>query len=124
MNTSLGEPNLIAITFFLVFIGLSLGITIWASRKTRTLDHFYTAGRSVTRVEPPSTRYRTDQPGNFLRLAVPENWEQVARSDGGVTYAPDAFDEKGDYRNEADTLFRRIGAEMAPEDAPPMAGPK
>jgi hypothetical protein len=41
-----------------------------------------------------------------------------------VTYAPEAFDEKGDYRNEADTLFRRIGAEMAPEDAPPMAGPK
>ena len=48
-----------------------------------------TAGRSVVRVEPPSTRYRTDQPGNFLRLAVPENWDQVARSDSGVTYAPD-----------------------------------
>ncbi len=41
-----------------------------------------------------------------------------------VTYAPEAFDDQGDYRNEADTLFRRIGAEMAPEDAPPMAGPK
>jgi predicted Zn-dependent protease len=48
-----------------------------------------TAGRSVARVEAPSTRYRTDQPGNFLRLAVPDNWDMVARSDGGVTYAPD-----------------------------------
>jgi cation/acetate symporter len=49
--SSLGEPNLVAITFFLVFIGLSLGITIWASRKTRTADHFYTAGRSVTALQ-------------------------------------------------------------------------
>jgi CubicO group peptidase (beta-lactamase class C family) len=36
-----------------------------------------------------------------------------------VTYAPEAFDENGDYVNAADTLFRRIGAELAPEDAPP-----
>ena len=48
---SLGEPNLIAITFFLVFIGLSLGITVWAARRTRTADHFYTAGRSVTALQ-------------------------------------------------------------------------
>ncbi|BBX98485.1 serine hydrolase domain-containing protein [Mycobacterium lacus] len=37
-----------------------------------------------------------------------------------VTYAPDAFDEQGNSRNEADTLFRKIGAEVAPNDAPPM----
>jgi cation/acetate symporter len=43
-----GEPNVTAIVFFLVFIALSLGITIWASRKTRTTDQFYAAGRSVT----------------------------------------------------------------------------
>jgi beta-barrel assembly-enhancing protease len=48
-----------------------------------------TGGRAVTRVEAPSTRYRTDQPGNFLRIAIPDNWEQVSRSDAGVTYAPD-----------------------------------
>jgi CubicO group peptidase (beta-lactamase class C family) len=41
-----------------------------------------------------------------------------------VTFAPQAFDDQGDYRNEADTLFRRIGAELAPEDAPPMPPPK
>jgi CubicO group peptidase (beta-lactamase class C family) len=37
-----------------------------------------------------------------------------------ATYAPEAFDDQGDYRNEADPLFRRIGAELAPDDAPPM----
>jgi CubicO group peptidase (beta-lactamase class C family) len=36
-----------------------------------------------------------------------------------VTYAPEAFDDQGNYDNEADTLFRRIGAELAPDDAPP-----
>jgi CubicO group peptidase (beta-lactamase class C family) len=37
-----------------------------------------------------------------------------------VTYAPEAFDDNGDYANAAEMLFRKIGAEMAPEDAPPM----
>ena len=49
--TSLGEPNAIAITFFLLFIVLSLGITVWAARKTRTTDQFYAAGRSVTSLQ-------------------------------------------------------------------------
>lgn len=32
-----------------------------------------------------------------------------------------AFDDRGgDYSNEAEALFREIGAEMAPDDAPPM----
>jgi hypothetical protein len=37
-----------------------------------------------------------------------------------VTYQPEAFDDQGNYRNEADTLFRRIATELAPDDAPPM----
>jgi CubicO group peptidase (beta-lactamase class C family) len=37
-----------------------------------------------------------------------------------VTYQPEAFDDQGNYRNEADTLFRRIAAELAPDDAPPI----
>jgi cation/acetate symporter len=49
--TSMGEPNAIAITFFLLFIALSLGITVWAARKTRTTDQFYAAGRSVTALQ-------------------------------------------------------------------------
>lgn len=41
-----------------------------------------------------------------------------------VTYRPEAFDDRGDYRNEAETLFRRIGAELAPDDAPPVRTPR
>jgi len=48
MTSAIGEPNLTAIAFFGLFIVLSLGITVWASRRTRTADHFYAAGRSVT----------------------------------------------------------------------------
>src|SRR5688500_15232599 len=48
VTSSLGEPNLTAIVFFIGFIALSLGITVWAARKTRTTDQFYAAGRSVT----------------------------------------------------------------------------
>jgi CubicO group peptidase (beta-lactamase class C family) len=36
-----------------------------------------------------------------------------------VTYEPEAFDEQGNYVNAADVLFRAIGRELAPEDAPP-----
>jgi CubicO group peptidase (beta-lactamase class C family) len=36
-----------------------------------------------------------------------------------VTYRPEAFDEQGNYVNAADELFRRVGAELAPDDAPP-----
>ena len=41
-----------------------------------------------------------------------------------ATYAPEAFDDQGNYRNDADTLFRRIGDELAPDDAPPLPPPK
>lgn len=36
-----------------------------------------------------------------------------------VTYEPAAFDNQGNYRNEAETLFRNIGTVLAPADAPP-----
>jgi len=38
-----------------------------------------------------------------------------------VTYAPEAFDSQGNYANSNDTLFRLIGAYMAPDEAPPPA---
>jgi CubicO group peptidase (beta-lactamase class C family) len=41
-----------------------------------------------------------------------------------TTYAPEAFDDQGNYRNEADTVFRKVATELAPEDAPPMPAPK
>jgi len=40
------------------------------------------------------------------------------------TYLPEAFDDQGNYINAADTLFRKIGAVMAPDDAPPVPAPK
>jgi cation/acetate symporter len=51
LSSALGEPNVTAVVCFLLFIGLSLGVTVWASRRTRTTDHFYTAGRSVTALQ-------------------------------------------------------------------------
>jgi CubicO group peptidase (beta-lactamase class C family) len=37
-----------------------------------------------------------------------------------VTYAPEAFDDQGNYTNQADILFRKIAAALVPNDAPPM----
>jgi CubicO group peptidase (beta-lactamase class C family) len=37
-----------------------------------------------------------------------------------VTYQPEAFDDQGNYVNAADALFRRIGAALAPDHAPPV----
>ena len=57
-----------------------------------------TSGRATRRtvnVEPPSTRFRTFSPSNFLRVSVPANWEQVSTG-GGVTYAPDGGFVQGD----------------------------
>jgi len=34
--------------FFFIFIVLSLGVTYVAARRTRSADHFYTAGGGVT----------------------------------------------------------------------------
>ena len=48
MTTALGEPNASAIAGFLLFIGLSRGITWWAARRTRSAEHFYAAGRSIS----------------------------------------------------------------------------
>src|SRR3974377_1747386 len=42
------RSNLLAILFFFVFIALTLGITYWAARRTKTTEHFYAAGHGVT----------------------------------------------------------------------------
>jgi len=46
--SSLGTPNVTAIVFFFVFIALTLGITGWAARKTKTTSEFFAAGSKVT----------------------------------------------------------------------------
>ena len=43
-----GEPNTLAIVFFVFFVAIALGITWWAVRRTKTTDHFYAAGHSIT----------------------------------------------------------------------------
>src|SRR5689334_19340580 len=42
------QPNMIAMAFFAIIIGLSLVITWFAARRTRSTEAFYAAGRSVT----------------------------------------------------------------------------
>ncbi|HEU5039649.1 MAG TPA: sodium/solute symporter [Gemmatimonadales bacterium] len=47
-ETAIGQPNAVAMGFFFVFISITLGITWWAAGRTRTTEHFYAAGRSVS----------------------------------------------------------------------------
>ena len=47
-QSALGSPNPTAIAGFLLFVSATLAITYWASRRTKTTEHFYTAGRSIT----------------------------------------------------------------------------
>src|SRR6266542_2904640 len=37
-----------SLVMFVVFIAITLGITYWASRRTKTTTEFYAAGRSIT----------------------------------------------------------------------------
>ncbi|MBY0509141.1 MAG: sodium/solute symporter [Rhodospirillaceae bacterium] len=48
MNTAIGEPNVTAIIFFFIFVALTLAITWWAARKTKTTEEFFAAGRSIS----------------------------------------------------------------------------
>lgn len=47
-STAIGQPNTVAMVFFFVFIAITLGITWWAARRTRTTEQFYAAGRSIS----------------------------------------------------------------------------
>ena len=48
VDTALGAPNAVAMAFFFVFIAATLGITWWAARRTKTTEHFYAAGRTIS----------------------------------------------------------------------------
>lgn len=48
MATTLGQTNPIAITFFFIFVAVTLAITYWAAKRTKTAKEFYAAGRSIT----------------------------------------------------------------------------
>src|SRR3954453_19880360 len=47
-TTAIGQPNSVAIGFFVLFILITLGITYWAARRTSTTEHFYAAGRTIS----------------------------------------------------------------------------
>jgi Zn-dependent protease with chaperone function len=65
-----------------------------------------TGGRAM-RVEPPSSQWRTYQPAEFVRVAVPENWEQLS-TEGTITFAPE-----GGYHDAAFTHGVQIGVTSA-----------
>src|SRR4249919_3963980 len=48
MQTSLGSPTISAVAFFLLIVALTLAVTYWASRRTRSAREFYAAGRSIS----------------------------------------------------------------------------
>ncbi|RLG26434.1 cation acetate symporter [Methanosarcinales archaeon] len=47
-ETMLGQPNPLAITFFIIFVLATIGITYWAAKKVKGTSEFYAAGRSIT----------------------------------------------------------------------------
>ena len=47
-STQLGQLSPVAIIFFLLFIGVTLGITYWAARQTKTTSEFYAAGGGIS----------------------------------------------------------------------------
>jgi len=49
--TSLGAPTASAIGFFLGIVALTLAVTWWAAKRTRSTREFYAAGRSVSALQ-------------------------------------------------------------------------
>src|SRR6187549_1039567 len=48
MQTTLGTPTASAVIFFLVIVALTLVVTYWAARRTKSTSEFYAAGRSIS----------------------------------------------------------------------------
>jgi cation/acetate symporter len=51
MTSSLGSTSLSAIGFFFLIVAITLVITYWAARKTKTSSEYYAAGRSVSALQ-------------------------------------------------------------------------
>lgn len=50
-TTTIGSTSTSAIVFFLIIVVLTLGITYWAAKRTRSVKQFYAAGRSVSALQ-------------------------------------------------------------------------
>ncbi|MFH1060109.1 MAG: sodium/solute symporter [Pseudomonadota bacterium] len=48
IQTTLGQPTAESIIFFFIIVALTLAITYWAAKRTRSTKEFYAAGRSVS----------------------------------------------------------------------------
>jgi Zn-dependent protease with chaperone function len=79
-----------------------------AKGQARTTRPVGTAGRRTVNVSAPSTRYRTHTPANFLRVSVPDNWDELDTGDG-VTYAPEGGFFEGENGATAFTHGVQIG---------------
>src|SRR5918996_34429 len=51
MQTTLGTPTLAALVFFVLIVALTLAVTYWAARRTRSTRDFYAAGRSISSLQ-------------------------------------------------------------------------
>jgi cation/acetate symporter len=51
MQTTLGTPTASAVIFFLFIVAVTLAVTYWAARRTRSTREFYAAGRSVSALQ-------------------------------------------------------------------------
>lgn len=47
-QTTLGQFNITSIIIFFVFVAITLGITYWAAKRTKTRAQFYAASRGIT----------------------------------------------------------------------------
>src|SRR6478735_4903218 len=45
---AIGEPNVLSVSMFILFVCITMYITYWAAKKTKTTSEFYAAGRSIT----------------------------------------------------------------------------
>ena len=48
MQTTLGAPTLSAVLFFVLIVLLTLAVTYWSAKRTRSTREFYAAGRSIS----------------------------------------------------------------------------
>jgi len=46
-----GKVNVVALVFFFIIVALTLVITYWAAKRTKTTKEFYAAGRSVSALQ-------------------------------------------------------------------------
>ncbi len=47
-STSIGQVNVVSISFFFLFVAITLMITFWAAKKSKTTSEFYAAGHGIT----------------------------------------------------------------------------